>query len=172
MQTNNSNNSSKDDVVNKINNLTIQNKCDDNPSLPKTTISLTLQTIIPELVECILIYLPLPYITSSVCRLFHEIVSKSASFKRRWLRFWLHPNLPDAFLPKYSELCQAVKTKTPFYILMQIIDLQRLYNKPLASSFGGSVSKLLDEAYMHDERYRLIPFLTSRGLEIDKYIKE
>src|SRR5688572_28312450 len=124
-QTNNLNNSSsKDDLVNKINNLTIQNKCYDNSSLSK---SLTLQTIIPELVECILIYLPLPYTVSSVCRLFHEIVSKSTSFKRRWLRFWLHPNLPDAFLPKYSELCQAVKTKTPFHILMQIIDLQRLY---------------------------------------------
>src|SRR5688572_13744061 len=118
-QTNNSSNNnslSKDDLVDKINNLTIQNKCYDNSSLSKTTISLTLQTIIPELVECILIYLPLPYTVSSVCRLFHEIVSKSASFKRRWLRFWLHPDLPDAFLPKYSELCQAVKTKTPFHI--------------------------------------------------------
>ncbi|RIA87639.1 hypothetical protein C1645_776793 [Glomus cerebriforme] len=171
-QTNNiydSNNSSFKDIVNKMNNLTFKN---DEDSLSKTTILLTLQTIIPELVECILIYLPLPHTVSSVCRLFHDIVSKSASFKRRWLRLWLHPDLPDAFLPKYSDLCQAVKTKTPFYILMQIIDLQRLYNKPLASSFGGSVSKLLDEAYMHDERERLIPFLTYRGLEIDKYIKD
>src|SRR5581483_4008594 len=135
--------SSKDDIVNKISKLTIQNKCDDNSSFSKITVSLTLQTIIPELVECILIYLPFPYAVSSVCRLFHEIVSKSASFKRRWLRFWLHPDLPDAFLPKYSDLCQAVKTKTPLHILMQIIDLQRLYSKPLASSSGGSVSKLL-----------------------------
>ncbi|GBC05848.1 hypothetical protein RclHR1_06470011 [Rhizophagus clarus] len=87
--------------------------------------------------------------------------------------FWLNPNLPDAFLPKYSDLCQAIKTKTPFYILIQIIDLQKLYNKPLASSStGGSVTKLLDEAYNHEERDKLIPFLISRGLEIEKYIKD
>ncbi|CAI2170990.1 20243_t:CDS:1 [Funneliformis geosporum] len=158
------------DIENRMNDLTLHNQ--DYNNNPKTIASLSIQTIIPELVEYILIYLPIPYTVSPVCRLFHEIVSKSSSFKRRWLRLWLHPRLPDAFLPKYSELCQAVKTKTPFYILVQIIDLQRLYNQPLASSFGGSVSKLFEEAFIHEEREKLITFLISRDLNIDKYIKD
>lgn len=158
------------DIENQMNELTIQNK--NNETKPKIIASLSLQTIIPELVEYILIYLPIPYTVSPVCKLFHEIVSKSSSFKRRWLRLWLHPRLPDAFLPKYSELCQAVETKTPFYILVQIIDLRRLYNQPLASSSGGSVSKLFDKAFKHEEREKLINFLLSRDLNIDKYIKD
>ncbi|PKY24482.1 hypothetical protein RhiirB3_413029 [Rhizophagus irregularis] len=163
----------EDNLINQMNNLTIQNKYDNNlHSKTNNNKTVTLQTIIPELVECILIHLPHPYEISLVCKLFQEIVSKSTSFKRRWLRFWLNPNLPDAFLPKYSDLCQAIKTKTPFFILIQIIELQRLYNRPLASSFGGSVTKLLDEAYNHEERDKLIPLLISRGLEIEKYIKD
>ncbi|CAG8454785.1 6918_t:CDS:1, partial [Cetraspora pellucida] len=130
----------------------------------------TLQTIIPEILEFILVFLPAPYIVSPVCRQFHRIVSKSPSFKRRWLRVWLHPKLPDAFLPTYSELCKAVETKTPFNILMQIIDLQKLCNKPLASSLDESVTKLVDVAFLRSESDQLIPFLISRGLNMKKYI--
>ncbi|RIB20871.1 hypothetical protein C2G38_2079659 [Gigaspora rosea] len=131
----------------------------------------TLQTIIPEILESILVFLPNPYIVSSVCRQLHTIVLNSPSFKRRWLRKWLHPKLPDAFLPTYSELCKAVETMTPFNILMQIIDLQRLCNKPLASSLDDSVTKLVDVAFLHNENDQLIPFLISRGLNMKKYIE-
>ncbi|CAG8674645.1 26190_t:CDS:1 [Dentiscutata erythropus] len=135
------------------------------------TFSPTLQTIIPEILESILVFLPNPYIVSSVCRQFHTIVINSPSFKRRWLRRWLHSKLPDAFLPTYSELCKAVETKTPFNILMQIIDLQKLCNKPLASSSDGSVTKLVDVVILHNESDQLIPFLISRGLNMKKYVE-
>ncbi|CAG8826867.1 20713_t:CDS:1, partial [Racocetra persica] len=138
---------------------------------PHLSFSPTLQTLIPEILEFILVFLPAPYVVSPVCRQFHTIVSKSPSFKRRWLRIWLHPKLPDAFLPTYSELCKAVETKTPFNILMQIIDLQKLCNKPLASSLDDSVTKLVDVSFLHNESDQLIPFLISRGLNMKKYIQ-
>ncbi|CAG8487052.1 13778_t:CDS:1, partial [Acaulospora colombiana] len=130
-----------------------------------------LQNLIPEILECILMFLPFPNVVAPLCRQFHAIVSQSTGFKRRWLRLWLNPKLPDAFLPAYSNLCKAVDTGTPFNILMQIIELQRLCKRTLASR-DGSVTKLLDAAFRHDERENLIPFLISRGLNIERYIKD
>ncbi|CAG8446708.1 11141_t:CDS:2 [Diversispora eburnea] len=134
--------------------------------------SLTLQDLIPEVLESILIFLPFPNTVAPVCKKFSAIVLRYPSFKRRWLRLWLHPKLPDAFLPTYAELCKAVSTQTPFNILIQIIDLQKLCNRLLASSVDGSVTKLLDVAYLHKEKNNLIPFLIHRGLNIKRYIKD
>ncbi|RHZ83435.1 hypothetical protein Glove_94g21 [Diversispora epigaea] len=134
--------------------------------------SLTLQDLIPEVLESILIFLPFPNTVAPVCKKFSAIVLKYPSFKRRWLRLWLHPKLPDAFLPTYAELCKAVSTQTPFNILIQIIDLQKLCNRLLASSVDGNVTRLIDVACLHGEKNNLIPFLIHRGLNIKRYIKD
>ncbi|CAG8505686.1 13768_t:CDS:1 [Acaulospora morrowiae] len=157
-------NTLNNDVIYKLNNLYIKQDVSDH--------SRTLQNLIPEILECILIFLPRPDVVAPLCRQFRAIVSQSMSFKRRWLRIWLHPKLPDAFLPTYMDLCKAVNTKTPFNILMQIIDLQKLCNRPLISPRDGNVTKLFDAAFCHSERDSLIPFLISRGLNVKRYIKD
>ncbi|CAJ0749677.1 21903_t:CDS:10, partial [Entrophospora sp. SA101] len=128
--------------------------------------------LITEILENILIFIPEPNNLALVCRQFYNITLTSPIFKRRWLRNWLNPKLPDAFLPKYSDLCRAVKTKTPFHILMQIIDLIKIHEKPLASSNNGSVTKLFECASQHKEDYLLIPYLIHKGLMIERYIKD
>nr|CAG8577689.1 6178_t:CDS:2 [Entrophospora candida] len=125
-----------------------------------------------QILENILIFIPEPNNLALVCRQFYNITLTSPIFKRRWLRNWLNPKLPDAFLPKYSDLCRAVKTKTPFHILMQIIDLIKIHEKPLASSNNGSITKLFECASQHKEDYLLIPYLIHKGLMIERYIKD
>ncbi|CAG8516641.1 3576_t:CDS:1 [Paraglomus brasilianum] len=130
----------------------------------------SLYNLLPEILESIFICLPVPRRVAGVCRLFRAIVVTSKSFKRSWIRYWLHPELPKSFMPSYSQLCQAVDTKTPFNILMEIIDLQVLGKRRLQSSYDGSVTRLFDAAFAHPTSGKLIPYLISRGVKIDRYI--
>ncbi|CAG8494016.1 5471_t:CDS:1 [Paraglomus occultum] len=130
----------------------------------------SLYYLLPEILESIFIHLPVPRRVAGVCRLFRAIVVTSKSFKRGWIRYWLHPDLPKSFMPSYSQLCQAVETKAPFNILMEIIDLQVLGKRRLQSSYDGSVTRLLDAAYAHPTSGKLIPYLINRGVKIDRYI--
>ncbi|KAG9293126.1 hypothetical protein G9A89_016488 [Geosiphon pyriformis] len=133
---------------------------------------ISLQKLTPEILESIFIHLPSPQPLASVCRLFHVIVTFSKSFKRRWLRHWLHPKLPRAFMPSYSDLCKAIETKTPFHILIEIVSLRKLGHLELTSTHGGSVNKLVDVSFQHPKRHLLLPFLIEKGLKLDRYISE
>ncbi|CAG8482512.1 6808_t:CDS:2 [Ambispora gerdemannii] len=135
-----------------------------------TSSSISLQKLAPEILESIFIHLSTPCTVAPVCRLFHLIVAFSKSFKRRWLRQWLNPKLPDAFMPTYSDLCRAIESKTPINILVEIINLQILGKRPLCSSKGGYVTRLVDAAYAHTDRKILIPFLIKKGMRLEVYI--
>ncbi|CAG8499435.1 6018_t:CDS:1 [Ambispora leptoticha] len=133
--------------------------------------SMSLQKLAPEILESIFIYLPKPCTAAPVCRLFHLIVTFSKSFKRRWLRQWLNPKLPEAFMPTYSDLCLAIESKTPINILVEIVNLQILGKRALCSSRGGHVMRLVDAAYAHTDSKKLIPFLIKKGMRLDVYIQ-